>query len=168
MTPRNGFPSSKLAPILPSKFRLSFLRRQPSTSASLQPPLDNSPHRGQPSLQLPGLSFRRNHLHHYHTYPRSHHHSLTYIPRIYLHTSQWEFDGDTSPPPSRGLNYRRMSLPATFNPSIVNSALHMCVSVESSVVTSTRASLMSIVTDSLALGSRLESVLDVERGSDCI
>jgi hypothetical protein len=169
MTPRNGFPSSKLAPILPSKFRLSFLRRQPSTSVSPKPPLDNAPHQRQTSLQLPEFTFRRNHLHHYHTYPRSHHHSLTYIPRVYFHTSQLEFNGDTSPPPSRGLNYhRRMSLPTIFNPLTVNSAMHMCVSVESSAVTSTRASLMSIVTDSLALGSRLESVLDVERGSDCI
>lgn len=60
-----------------------------------------------------------------------------------------------------------MSLPATPSPSTVNSAMHMPVSVESSA-TSTRASLMSIATNSLALGSRLESALDVERRSDYI
>lgn len=170
MTPRNGFPSSKLAPILPSKIRLSFLRRQPSTLVSQPPPpppADNHPHQ-QPSLQLPEFTFRQNDLHHHHTYPRSHHHSLTYTPRVYLHTPQRELDSDTSPPPSRRLDFRRMSLPTIPNPSTVNSAMHMPVSVESSAATSPRASLMSIATNSLALESRIESVLDVERISDCI
>ena len=167
MTPRNGFPSSKLAPILPSKIRLSFLRRQPSTSAGQLPP-DNPSHQQQPSLQLPEFAFRRNDPHHHQTYPRSHHLSLTFTPRVYLHAPQWELDGDTSPPPSRELNYRRMSLPTAPIPSTVNSAMHIPVSVESSAATSTRASLMSIATNSLALGSRLESVLDIERRSDYI
>jgi hypothetical protein len=169
MTPRNGFPSSKLAPILPSKIRLSFLRRQPSTSVSQPspPPADNPFRQQQPLLQLPEFTFRRNDLYPHHTYPRSHH-SLTYTPRVYLRTPQWELDGDTSTPPSRRLNYRRFSLPTTPNPSMVNSAMHMPVSVESSVVTSARASLMSIGIDSLALGSRLESVLGVDKRSDCI
>src|SRR5205814_3752064 len=114
------------------------------------------------------FTFQRNHQHHHHTYPRSHHHSLTCTPRVYLHTPQWELDGAISPPPSRRLDYRRMSLPTTPNPSTVNSAMHLPVSVESSAATSTRASLMSIATDSLALGSRLENVLVVDRRSDCI
>ena len=167
MTPQSGFPNSKLAPILPSKFRLSFLRRQTSTVVP-EPPRDNPPPHQQPQLQLPEFTFRRNELHHHHTHPRSHHHSLPYTPRIYLHTPQCELVGETPPPPSRHINYRRMSCPTTPTQSTANSSMHLPVSAEPSAATSTRASLMSVATDSLALESRLQNVLGVDRRSDCI
>lgn len=147
-----GFPLGKLPPILPSRLRLSFLR-QSSTPQPLIGTTAATPTTQSPTIQLPELAFRRTDLENpYHTFPRS-----QSTPRVYLHTPLWEIDG--TPPSSSARDFRRLSLPNTVVPSAmgVNSTLHMPVSVEGSAVSSTRVSLLSVATDSLALGSKLES-----------
>jgi hypothetical protein len=75
---------------------------------------------------------------------------------VYLHTPQRELEKQESrPPPSRRSYMRRFSLPTNPQPA-ANSASHMPVSVESFSPPSTRASLRSIATESLALGNVLE------------
>jgi hypothetical protein len=157
-----GFPLGKLPPILPSRLRLSFLNRQSSTPLTPQPLIGTTAvtptASSSPPIQLPELAFRRTDLENpYHTFPRS-----QLSPRIYLHSPQWEIDG-TPPPSSATRDTHRYSLPNTVVPSPlgVNSAMHMPVSVSgSSVVSSARISLLSVATDSLALGSKLESCVD--------
>lgn len=60
-----------------------------------------------------------------------------------------------------------MSLPSTDSNPVITSVMPMPVSVESSAATSTRASLMSILTESLDLESYLESILGGETRPDC-
>jgi hypothetical protein len=157
MNPRSGFPKHKVTRMTPPKLSFSFFRRQPAKFPTVDRASNATP---VPPLQFPEYSIRRDYLRppHHNSYPRSHHarHSVSYSPGIYLHTPQRELDGWCPP----GYYARRLSLPTTPNP-LLNSALHMPVSVESFVVTpttSTRASLRSIATDSLALGSHLEKV----------
>lgn len=155
------FPLHKLPPILPSRIRDSLLRRQSTpqpligtTAAATTPTLAESP-----TIQLPEFAFRRPDLDQvHHTFPRS-----QSAPRVYLHTPQWEIDG-TPPPPPSAREFRRFSLPSTIAPAsslAVNSAMHIPVSAPSSAMSSTRISLLSVATDSLALGSKLESCVDV-------
>lgn len=152
-----NFARPRLSPILTSKFRLSFLRRSHRPQVGPTGTTDTP----DPPLQLPELPFHRNEtrIHHqYDSFPRSHQNrrSTTSSPRVYLHTPQRELDGQTSPPPPSRRHYgRRLSLPTTPHPA-VNSNLHMPASVESYSPPSTRASLKSIATNSLALGSVLE------------
>jgi hypothetical protein len=161
MSSRSGFPKHKVARLSRPKLSFSFLRRQ---SAQFPIVAHTNNATSVPPLQFPEYSIRRDYLRpsHHNSYPRSHHarHSVSYSPGIYLHTPQRELDG-WCPPRYYG---RRLSLPTTPNP-LLNSALHMPVSVElfATPTTSTRASLRSVATDSLALGSHLEKV----QGRDC-
>lgn len=163
MTPRSGFPTSKLASIVPSKPRFSFLRRQSSTRTStLQSPPSTSELLTSPTqtseFAFRGDDFRIHHHNrhnHHHTFPRSHS-SLSYTPRVYSHTPPLKLDNVSGSTTTTKNSVHRLSLPST-------SAIHIPVSVESSsVATSTRISLISVAADMLALGRRLESALDGE------
>lgn len=154
-----GFTHHRLSPVFTSKLPLSFLRRSHPAQSTHTATTVVTP---EPPLQLPELPFRRNEIrlhHHHNSFPRSHqtHRSSTASPRVYLHTPQRELERQESrPPPSRRSYGRRLSLPTTSHPPVVDSALQMPVSVESFSPPSTRASLRSIATDSLALGNVLE------------
>jgi hypothetical protein len=145
---------SKLAPILPSKIRLSFLRRQ--SAVRTEPSPRNDSVRTPTFSQFSEMTIRRNNPQVQHnTFPRSHSHSqqLTYAPRIYLHTPQRELERNNS----TNENWNRRSLPTTRG--AVSLTMDMPVCIDSSPPTSARASLRTIATDSLALESQLESVL---------
>ena|SRR5277367_6238134 len=158
---RISFPQIKLAPILPSrKIRLSFLRRQPSSSTTFPP--SGTP---TPLLQLPQYTYPRNDLRiHHHTYPSRQHQSWDHAPRIYLHTPTWELPGEEG----RAAR-RRLSLPSQPSPRTVVGHVGPEIAErrgggegERSENSSTRVSLLSIATDSLAL----QSVLDGRKGSE--
>jgi hypothetical protein len=158
---RISFPHMKLAPILPSRrIRLSFLRRQPSISHPLPPPTAPTP-----PLQLPQYTYPHNDLRmHHHTYPHTHHQSWNYTPRIYLHTPTWQLSGEGGREARR-----RLSLPSQPSPTTLGGG-HVGDEMrgrngdgrEGSRDSSTRVSLLSIATDSLAL----QSVLDGRKGSE--
>lgn len=147
---RSTFLPLKLGPILPSKIRLSFPHRQ---SINIQP--DEPAPSPSPILRLPEFSFLQNDLRmtHHASFPRAHH-SLTSAPRACLHNPRRELEMDATVDSSDYL--KMMSLPLTPNATI-NSPVHRPIGDESSTATSTRASLISVVTDSLVLGSLLES-----------
>jgi hypothetical protein len=160
-TRRSAFLPLKLGPILFPRIRLSFLHRH-STNASAR--ADESVPSASPILQLPEFaSLQNDHgMTHHHTFPRPHH-SLTCAPHVYLRNSQRELEKDSAADSHDYL--RRMSIPLTPNTTI-NSVVHGPVGAESSTATSTRTSLVSVVTDSLVLGSLLESALS-EGYSEC-
>jgi len=146
MTPKGGWPTSKLAPILPSRLRFSFM---PQSSSDVLEQQGSTPTSSSQLSEFGAVRSDRKTVY-CNTYPPTnyHRHSLN-APRVYLHTPTWELE-------ERNEKRRRMSLPTTPNTAL-NSAMHMPVSAgSSSTPPSTRASLLSIATNSLALESRLQ------------
>jgi len=165
---RVSLPQTKLAPILPARrIRLSFLRRQPSTSHPNSHPTQTPT---PPPLQLPQYTYPRNDVRfHHNTFPRSEHQSGNYTPRIYLHTPTWELQTEAGREARR-----RLSLPSqpvvtqcsaqTVVPAGEGELVPGETSGPGSGVSSTRVSLLSIATDSLALQSVLDGRKESEEG----
>ena len=156
MISRNRSPTGQFRPIRPLKIRPPFHQLEPTDSVS--PLHRHDVKMANTTIRYPEFSFLGNDfkMPQDHTFPRTHYrrNSLTDSPHVYLHTPQREMeDNDFCSFSDHYL--RSLSLPTTPNPSI-NSDAHMYESIGRSTPTSTGASLRSVATNSLTLGSRLE------------